>query len=88
MAGRAARGGARRRASAELPVQGPERLDRHAELPGDARELDGPGDLDDVELEDIARFEKELIPFLGKRYNDVLQDIEESKELRPPTEEA
>jgi F-type H+-transporting ATPase subunit alpha len=41
------------------------------------------GFLDDVEIPNVRRFEKELIDFMRLRHNDVLGKIASVKELTP-----
>ncbi|PLV60263.1 F0F1 ATP synthase subunit alpha [Thermotoga sp. KOL6] len=45
------------------------------------------GYLDDLPVEEVRRFEKEFLRFMHEKYQDVLNDIKERKELTPETEE-
>jgi F-type H+-transporting ATPase subunit alpha len=41
----------------------------------------GSGGMDDVPIEDIRRFETEMLDFLGREHAHVLADIEDTKDL-------
>ena len=45
----------------------------------------GSGGMDDVPIEDIRRFETELLDYVGREHGHVLADIEETKDLSDET---
>ncbi len=46
------------------------------------------GYLDDVNIKDVRRFEKEFIDYMREKHLDVLKSIEQSKDLQKETEES
>lgn len=45
------------------------------------------GFLDDVSIEDVKRFEKELLAYMGEKHGEIYQTIRETKDLSKETEE-
>ncbi len=46
------------------------------------------GYLDDLDVEDVRRFEREFIDYMKEKHLDVLESIEQSKDLQKETEES